>query len=141
VLGKLVQRPASLDKSLRRELMSCHRPSYDDFDVITATTMCALDFYEGSHHRTHLQNSQTLLLFCSLASVVVCRLSSYVTLPATNNATVVEKPGVFNFCLRMILPCPFLRYRRSSAIAVAPRDALCQLKSYQPLQKGSNRQS
>jgi len=27
--------------------MSSYRPDQDDFDVITATTMCALDFYEG----------------------------------------------------------------------------------------------
>jgi len=48
VLGKLVSRPTTLDKSLIDELMSCLRPSQDQFDVITATTMCALDFYEGT---------------------------------------------------------------------------------------------
>jgi len=47
VLGKLVRRPAILDKSLINELMNCYRPEHDDFDVIAATTMCALDFYEG----------------------------------------------------------------------------------------------
>jgi len=47
VLGKLVQRPATLDKSLIDDLMSSYRPDQDDFDVISATTMCALDFYEG----------------------------------------------------------------------------------------------
>jgi len=47
VLGKLVQRPATLDKALISELMNSRRPDQDDFDVIAAGTMCALDFYEG----------------------------------------------------------------------------------------------
>jgi len=53
VLGQLVRRPASLDKSLIDELMKCHRPTHDDFSVITATTMCALDFYEGTTNHQH----------------------------------------------------------------------------------------
>lgn len=46
VLGKVVMRPASLDAELVRELLSCSLPT-DDYKIVTATTMCTLDFYEG----------------------------------------------------------------------------------------------
>ena len=46
VLGKVVTRPAMLDKELNEELMSCSK-SDDDFQVDIGTTMCTLDFYEG----------------------------------------------------------------------------------------------
>jgi len=53
VLGRLVRRPTTLDEALISELMNCRRPDQDDFDVVDATTMCALDFYEGQtfHHQ------------------------------------------------------------------------------------------
>lgn len=46
VLGKVVTRPASLDTQLIDDLLACSLPS-DGFDIVTGTTMCTLDFYEG----------------------------------------------------------------------------------------------
>lgn len=47
MLGKIVKRPAKLDKKLVRELLALGDKD-DPYDTITGTTMCALDFYEGS---------------------------------------------------------------------------------------------
>uniref|UniRef100_A0A0A9Z8J9 Uridine phosphorylase 1 n=1 Tax=Lygus hesperus TaxID=30085 RepID=A0A0A9Z8J9_LYGHE len=46
VLGKLVQRPALLDKKLVRELKALHHPE-DPYDTVTGKTLCTTDFYEG----------------------------------------------------------------------------------------------
>uniref|UniRef100_A0A336M4H0 CSON010570 protein n=1 Tax=Culicoides sonorensis TaxID=179676 RepID=A0A336M4H0_CULSO len=46
ILGKMVQRPAILDKRLVRELKSLADPE-DPYDTITGKTMCCNDFYEG----------------------------------------------------------------------------------------------
>ncbi|XP_073980187.1 uridine phosphorylase 1 isoform X2 [Rhodnius prolixus] len=46
VLGKLIQRPAILDKKLVRELKALHSPE-DPYDTITGKTLCTTDFYEG----------------------------------------------------------------------------------------------
>lgn len=46
VLGKLVQRPAKLDKKLAQELKSL-ADSEDPYDTVIGKTMCADDFYEG----------------------------------------------------------------------------------------------
>lgn len=46
VLGKVVQRPAKLDKRLARELKGLADPE-DPYDTITGKTMCTYDFYEG----------------------------------------------------------------------------------------------
>ncbi|KAL1506161.1 hypothetical protein ABEB36_005574 [Hypothenemus hampei] len=46
ILGKIVKRPAILDKKLARELKAL--ASVDDpYDTTVGTTMCAEDFYEG----------------------------------------------------------------------------------------------
>lgn len=46
ILGKIVHRPAILDKRLVRELKSL--ATHDDpYDTITGKTMCTYDFYEG----------------------------------------------------------------------------------------------
>ncbi|XP_058830389.1 uridine phosphorylase 1 isoform X1 [Topomyia yanbarensis] len=46
ILGKIVHRPAILDKRLVRELKSLASPD-DPYDTITGKTMCTSDFYEG----------------------------------------------------------------------------------------------
>lgn len=46
ILGKVVTRPAILDKKVVRELKAL-ATSDDPYDTITGTTMCAEDFYEG----------------------------------------------------------------------------------------------
>lgn len=46
VLGKLVQRPAKLDKKLAQELKSL-ADTEDPYDTVIGKTMCADDFYEG----------------------------------------------------------------------------------------------
>lgn len=46
ILGKIVKRPAKLDKKLARELKALSTPE-DLYDTVTGTTMCADDFYEG----------------------------------------------------------------------------------------------
>lgn len=46
MLGKIVQRPAILDKRLVRELKALAHPD-DPYETVTGTTMCADDFYEG----------------------------------------------------------------------------------------------
>lgn len=47
ILGKLVQRPAKMDKKLVRELKSLADPNMDPYDTVSGKTMCADDFYEG----------------------------------------------------------------------------------------------
>lgn len=47
MLGKLVQRPAILDKKLARELKSLSNTSEDPYDTVIGKTMCTNDFYEG----------------------------------------------------------------------------------------------
>ncbi|XP_068081144.1 uridine phosphorylase 1 isoform X2 [Anabrus simplex] len=46
VLGRLIQRPAKLDKKLIRELKSLADPE-DPYDTVIGRTMCTYDFYEG----------------------------------------------------------------------------------------------
>lgn len=46
VLGKLMQRPAKLDKLLQKELMALAHAD-DPYDTVVAKTMCTTDFYEG----------------------------------------------------------------------------------------------
>lgn len=46
VLGKLLRRPCIFDKALAQDLKSLSNAN-DDFQIVTGTTMCALDFYEG----------------------------------------------------------------------------------------------
>lgn len=46
ILGKIVHRPAVLDKRLVRELKSLASPD-DPYDTIVGKTMCTADFYEG----------------------------------------------------------------------------------------------
>ncbi|XP_049798014.1 uridine phosphorylase 1 isoform X1 [Schistocerca nitens] len=46
VLGKMIQRPARLDKKLVSHLKSMADPD-DPYDTITGRTMCTYDFYEG----------------------------------------------------------------------------------------------
>lgn len=46
VLGKLVRRPAKLDRQLARDLKAlAHRD--DPYDTVIGKTMCSNDFYEG----------------------------------------------------------------------------------------------
>lgn len=46
VLGKLVRRPAKLDRQLARDLRAlAHRD--DPYDTVVGKTMCSNDFYEG----------------------------------------------------------------------------------------------
>lgn len=47
ILGKLVQRPAKLDRKLARELKSLADPTQDPYDTVIGKTMCTHDFYEG----------------------------------------------------------------------------------------------
>lgn len=47
VLGKIVSRPAKLDRKLVRELKAMHDPD-DPYDTVTGKTMCTYDFYEGN---------------------------------------------------------------------------------------------
>lgn len=47
VLGKVVHRPAKLDKKLARELKALSDPETDPYDTVTGKTMCTYDFYEG----------------------------------------------------------------------------------------------
>ncbi|KAJ8960406.1 hypothetical protein NQ318_013686 [Aromia moschata] len=46
MLGKIVKRPALLDKRLSRELKALAHPE-DPYETVIGTTMCADDFYEG----------------------------------------------------------------------------------------------
>lgn len=54
ILGKLVQRPAKLDKKLARELKVLADPSIDPYDTIIGKTMCTHDFYEGNFYSANL---------------------------------------------------------------------------------------
>ncbi|XP_046683800.1 uridine phosphorylase 1 isoform X2 [Homalodisca vitripennis] len=46
VLGKIVRRPAKLDKGLIKELLALRDPE-DPYDTVVGKTMCTMDFYEG----------------------------------------------------------------------------------------------
>ncbi|KAL0271369.1 UNVERIFIED_CONTAM: hypothetical protein PYX00_008478 [Menopon gallinae] len=46
VLGKLVQRPAKLDRKMVRELKALADPD-DPWQIVSGKTMCTYDFYEG----------------------------------------------------------------------------------------------
>lgn len=46
-MGKIVHRPAKLDKKLTRELKSLADPTEDPYDTVIGKTMCTHDFYEG----------------------------------------------------------------------------------------------
>ncbi|XP_012251633.2 uridine phosphorylase 1 isoform X2 [Athalia rosae] len=47
VLGRMVHRPARLDKHLIRELQAFAKPDQDPYDTVVGKTMCTYDFYEG----------------------------------------------------------------------------------------------
>lgn len=47
ILGKLVNRPAKLDRKLARELKALSDPTQDPYDTVIGKTMCTHDFYEG----------------------------------------------------------------------------------------------
>lgn len=47
VLGKVIHRPAKLDRKLSRELKALADPNEDPYDTISGKTMCTYDFYEG----------------------------------------------------------------------------------------------
>lgn len=47
VLGKLVQRPAILDKRIVREIKLLADPE-DPYQTVVGKTMCTDDFYEGN---------------------------------------------------------------------------------------------
>lgn len=47
VLGKIIHRPAKLDKKLSRELKALADPTFDPYETISGKTMCTYDFYEG----------------------------------------------------------------------------------------------
>jgi uridine phosphorylase len=47
VLGKLVRRPVVFDAKLVEELVSISREELPGLNVVTGTTMCTSDFYEG----------------------------------------------------------------------------------------------
>ena len=47
ILGRIVSRPSILDKELVQELVGASRPA-DNFQVVSGTTMCTQDFYEGT---------------------------------------------------------------------------------------------
>ena len=53
VLGKVVRRPARLDRTLARELQSLSEPD-DPYETVTGKTMCTYDFYEGNWLRAAL---------------------------------------------------------------------------------------
>ena len=46
MLGKLLRRPAVLDKQLAEELKALHMPE-DKWETYIGRTMCTTDFYEG----------------------------------------------------------------------------------------------
>lgn len=46
MLGKMVRRPAKLDKQLVREINALSNPD-DPYDTVIGKTMCTHDFYEG----------------------------------------------------------------------------------------------
>lgn len=45
-MGKLIERPAKLDKKLARELKSLADKD-DPYETVIGKTMCTHDFYEG----------------------------------------------------------------------------------------------
>ncbi|XP_077490498.1 uridine phosphorylase 1-like isoform X2 [Amblyomma americanum] len=47
ILGKLVSRPAKMDKALAEEIVAEARRSLPELNLVTGKTMCADDFYEG----------------------------------------------------------------------------------------------
>lgn len=46
MLGKIVKRPAKLDRKLVRELKALADPE-DPYSTVSGKTMCTFDFYEG----------------------------------------------------------------------------------------------
>ena len=48
ILGKKVQRPATVQPELLEELQGCSEET-DDFKTVIGTTMCTDDFYEGEY--------------------------------------------------------------------------------------------
>ncbi|XP_044005366.1 uridine phosphorylase 1-like isoform X2 [Aphidius gifuensis] len=46
ILGKIVRRPAKMDKQLTKDLIALAHPE-DPYDTIVGKTMCTSDFYEG----------------------------------------------------------------------------------------------
>jgi len=47
VLGKVIHRPAKLDRKLAREIKALADPTQDPYDTVSGKTMCTYDFYEG----------------------------------------------------------------------------------------------
>ncbi|XP_072174394.1 uridine phosphorylase 2-like isoform X1 [Diadema setosum] len=46
VLGRIVTRPTQLSQEVADDIQSC-QPSYNNFSIIKANTLCASDFFEG----------------------------------------------------------------------------------------------
>ena len=46
IAGRRIQRPAVFNQELAEELKSLHEEK-DGYELVTARTMCAMDFYEG----------------------------------------------------------------------------------------------
>jgi hypothetical protein len=57
ILGKLVKRPAKLDKKLARELRALSQPD-DPYETVTGKTMCTYDFYEGKLSIKNTESSE-----------------------------------------------------------------------------------
>lgn len=51
VLGKVIHRPALLDKKLARELKALSDVE-DPYETVIGKTMCTYDFYEGNNTLT-----------------------------------------------------------------------------------------
>lgn len=77
ILGKLVQRPAKLDKRLARELKSLADPTLEPYDTVIGKTMCTNDFYEGKKQNYHRKKNTYLcyqhVLFLTLSFLVSLR--------------------------------------------------------------------
>lgn len=63
ILGKLVQRPAKLDKKLARELKQLADPTFDPYDTVIGKTMCTYDFYEGKHRISFINDSHIAIAY------------------------------------------------------------------------------
>ena len=62
VLGKMVHRPAKLDKELALELQSLTTED-DPFETHVGRTMCTYDFYEGTKRNDHHSACSRLMIY------------------------------------------------------------------------------
>ena len=66
MLGKIVKRPAKLDRKLVKELRALAHPD-DPYETVTGKTMCTSDFYEGNFIiRTYLTVSNPVSVGCDI---------------------------------------------------------------------------